>query len=156
MSIWRSIQGLSQTFCIMHSRLRMIGHSSFIKQLNIQGGAGGCGPGLSWLWYRCSTILPSYPANSAIFPSAQAELGRQWNDLNQCQPNPRNKCQPNPSPRPPAPPCMSYWYWNVTNRWGICSESRHFPRSRGRRSSRQSGAEVARLQFDFFFFKYIW
>ena len=33
----------------------------------------------------------SYPANSAIFPPAQAELGRQWNN------------QPNPGVRPPAP-----------------------------------------------------
>ena len=35
---------------------------------------------LIYMFHHC------YPANSAIFPSAQAELGRQWND--QCQPNP--------------------------------------------------------------------
>ena len=39
-----------------------------------------------------------WPANSAILLSAQAELGRKWKDLNQCQPN--------PAVRPPAPPCI--------------------------------------------------
>ena len=29
--------------------------------------------------------MPSFPTASAIFPSAPTELGRQWNDLNQCQ-----------------------------------------------------------------------
>ena len=42
-------------------------------------------------------VPPFYPANSAIFPSAQADRGRQWNGLNQCPPN--------PGPRPPALPC---------------------------------------------------
>ena len=36
----------------------------------------------------CSTILPICPAASAKFPSAQAELGRQWNTQNSSQPNP--------------------------------------------------------------------
>ena len=39
-----------------------------------------------FLGFRCYTILPSCRANSATIPSAQAVLGREWNDLNQCQP----------------------------------------------------------------------
>ena len=36
----------------------------------------------------CYTILPTCSATSAIFPSAQVELGRGWNIPNQSQPNP--------------------------------------------------------------------
>ena len=36
----------------------------------------------------CSIILPSCPAASAKFPSAQAESGRQWNTRNPSQQNP--------------------------------------------------------------------
>ena len=63
----------------------------------VLGGAGRLSHGLGRLLCTCSTILPCYLSDSAITPSAQAELGRQWNDLNQCQPNPGGK--------PPAPPC---------------------------------------------------
>ena len=45
-------------------------------------------PGLGWLWFQCSTILPSCPAASAKFPSAQAQSGRQWNTRNPSQQNP--------------------------------------------------------------------
>ena len=44
--------------------------------------------GLGWLWFWCSTIIPNRPADSAKFPSARAELGRQWNVKIQSQPNP--------------------------------------------------------------------
>ena len=37
------------------------------------------------------------PAPSVKFPSAQAELGRQWNI--------QNPSLPNPGPRPDVPPC---------------------------------------------------
>ena len=40
--------------------------------------------GLSLIWVR----HPPCPAASAKFPSAQAELGRQWNTQNSSQPNP--------------------------------------------------------------------
>ena len=48
---------------------------------------------LGWVifYFGCTTILPSCPANSAIFPSAQADLGRQWNDPNRCQPKPGDR-----------------------------------------------------------------
>ena len=36
----------------------------------------------------CSTMLPRCLSDSATFPSAQAELGRQWNIQNHSQPNP--------------------------------------------------------------------
>ena len=41
--------------------------------------------------------MPNCPAASAKLPSAQAELGRQWNN--------QNSCQPNPGSRPDGPPC---------------------------------------------------
>ena len=44
--------------------------------------------GWVYLHFGCSTMLPSCPALSAKFPSAQAELGRLWNNQNQIQPNP--------------------------------------------------------------------
>ena len=40
--------------------------------------------GLTLIW----VLHPSCPAASDKFPSAQAELGRQWNTLNSSQPNP--------------------------------------------------------------------
>ena len=45
---------------------------------------------LGWVDFDLSVppILPSCPAASAKFPSAQAELGRQWNTQNSSQPNP--------------------------------------------------------------------
>ena len=48
----------------------------------------------------CSVLLPSYPANSATFPSAQAEPDEQWHDTNQCRPD--------PAMRPPVPPCKRF------------------------------------------------
>ena len=48
----------------------------------VQGGVGGLIHGLVNF-----DQLPGYPANSAIFPSAQAELCKQWKNFNQCQPN---------------------------------------------------------------------
>ena len=44
---------------------------------------------LGWvdLDLECSSIFPNYTANSANFLSAQAELGRQWNNKDQIQPN---------------------------------------------------------------------
>ena len=65
----------------------------------VQGDTGGRGPGLGWLWFRCSFILFSYPARSAKLPLALAELGRSWNI--------KNSSQPNPGPRPPVSPCRS-------------------------------------------------
>ena len=62
--------------------------------INIQGGTG-C---LTHGWFGFDIDVPQffsrYAANAAIFPSAQAELGRQWNEL--------NKYQPNPGVRPPC------------------------------------------------------
>ena len=54
----------------------------------IQGDSSGRGPGLVWLWFGCSTILPICPAASAKFPSPQAELGRRWKAQNSSQSNP--------------------------------------------------------------------
>ena len=48
----------------------------------LQGVLSARGALLGWLWFGCSTILPSHPAASAKFPSAQAESGRQWNTPN--------------------------------------------------------------------------
>ena len=44
---------------------------------------------LGWVDFDlgCSTMLPSCPASSANFPSAQAEPGRGWNNQNTSQPN---------------------------------------------------------------------
>ena len=47
---------------------------------------------LGWPWFRCYTILPTYPANSALFSA------RLWNYLIQCQPI--------PGVRLPALPCI--------------------------------------------------
>ena len=56
----------------------------------IQGVSSALRPGLDWLSFGGSTMLhlPSCPAASAQFPSAQAELGRQWKNQNPSQPNP--------------------------------------------------------------------
>ena len=45
---------------------------------------------LSWYDFDLgrSTIFPTCLATSANFPSAQAELGRGWNSINQNQPHP--------------------------------------------------------------------
>ena len=45
-------------------------------------------PWLGWLGFGCSSMLPTLPTYSAKCPSAQAELGRQWNINNQSQPSP--------------------------------------------------------------------
>ena len=57
---------------------------TFLETL-IQGAGVPCDrrPGLG-----CYTILPSCPATSVKFPSAQVELGRQWNTQNPSQQNP--------------------------------------------------------------------
>ena len=52
---------------------------------------------IAWLMFHHFAKLPSRV--NYIFPSAQAALGRQWNDQNQSQPN--------PDVRPPAPPCIT-------------------------------------------------
>ena len=49
-----------------------------------QGGPGGRGDGLGWLWLECFTLLPSCTANSAKLPSAQEQPGRKWK-VNQTQ-----------------------------------------------------------------------
>ena len=41
---------------------------------------------LGWLWFGCSTTLPTRTATSAKFLSTLGELGRQWNVQNQSQP----------------------------------------------------------------------
>ena len=56
--------------------------------LHIQGVPCARRPGLGWVWFQGSTILPSLPAASAKFPSAHAESGRQWNTQNPRQTNP--------------------------------------------------------------------
>ena len=55
---------------------------------SIQGVPSARRPGLGWLSFGCSTILPSCLAASATFQLAQAESGRQWNTQNPSQPNP--------------------------------------------------------------------
>ena len=67
-----------QLFVVLHS------HSG--NPNSVQGVPCVCRPG--WLWFLCSTILPSCPDSSAKFPSAQAESGRQWNTGNPNQQNP--------------------------------------------------------------------
>ena len=44
-------------------------------QTIVQGVPPARGPGLGWLWFGCSTILPSFPATSAKIPSAQNQAG---------------------------------------------------------------------------------
>ena len=64
----------------------------------VQGGAGGCGP----RFVDFDLIVPPRcppavcTANSAKLPSAKAQLGRSWNDLNQIQPNPVQAHHPHP------------------------------------------------------------
>ena len=48
---------------------------------------------MGWLYFN----LYFFYGDSAIFPFAQAKFGRQWSDINQCQPNPGDI--------PPAPLC---------------------------------------------------
>ena len=64
-----------------------------------QGDSSALRPGLGWLWFGGSTMLPSCTATSAKFQSAQAELGRQWNT--------QNPSQPNPGLRADESPCIS-------------------------------------------------
>ena len=54
----------------------------------VQGVPSELRPGLSWLWFLCSTILPSCQAAYAKFSSAQADSGRHWNTQNSSQQNP--------------------------------------------------------------------
>ena len=63
-------------------------YCEFRMQSIIQGDSSPLRRGLGWLWFGCSTILPSCTAPSARFPSAPAELGRRWNSLNKSQPIP--------------------------------------------------------------------
>ena len=69
--------------------------------------------GLRWLgFWRSTTILLCYNSFSAIIPSA---LGREWNDLYQCQTN--------PTIRSPASPCTEVeWRWSARE---IVSEAMH-------------------------------
>ena len=62
----------------------------------LQGDSSALRPGLGWLWFGCSTILPSCTATAAKFQSAQTELGRQWNTQNPSQPNPGLKADESP------------------------------------------------------------
>ena len=55
---------------------------------SLQGVPSARRPGLSWIWFGCSIILPSCLAASAKFPLAQSESGRQWSTQNPSQPNP--------------------------------------------------------------------
>ena len=66
------------------------------KMSKIQGDSSALRPGLGWLWFGCSTILPGCTATSAKFQSAQAELGRQWNTQNPSQPNPGLRADESP------------------------------------------------------------
>ena len=59
-----------------------------IQETQEQGVPSELRHGIGWLWFLCSTILPSCPAAPAKFPSAQAESGRQWNIRNSSQQNP--------------------------------------------------------------------
>ena len=62
----------------------------------VQGVASGLIHGWVDFHLDVPTVCPATQPNQAIFPSVQSELGRQWNDLNQCQPNHVSDHQPHP------------------------------------------------------------
>ena len=43
--------------------------------------SSGHRPGFGWLWFECSTLLPTCQVVSAKLPPAEAELDRWWNTL---------------------------------------------------------------------------
>ena len=104
---------------------------------SIQGDTGGRGPGLGWLWFRCSFILFSYPARSAKLPLALAELGRSWNI--------KNWSQPNPGPRPLVSPCTSNSPLCVVRTWSI---SRYFPLTNTEKRYRKYPRSISSLMTD--------
>ena len=57
--------------------------------------------------------LPSYPALSARLPFAQAESGRQWNSINQSQPNPVREVMGHPV-------CIVLSTWGMTKIGELC------------------------------------
>ena len=89
----RSDFGVMMTNGLRNGNAIWIGHSLhfFIysrtnKSWLLQGVPSACGPGLGLTLIWVLTVLPSCPATSAKFTSAQAELGRQWNTQIQVNP----------------------------------------------------------------------
>ena len=72
-------------FCCVFTEAKRMLRNNLVR---VQGVPCARRPGLGWIWFLCSTFLPSCLTTSAKFPSAQAELGSQWNTRNPSQWNP--------------------------------------------------------------------
>ena len=72
----------NQPICHLPMELLRTFSQFFFAILIGTGCPTSCRPGLGWLWFGFSTILPSSLSASAKFPLAQAELGWQWTNQN--------------------------------------------------------------------------